>query len=198
MHMYLDKTKNKNINQGSQKFTRETDPLSAKSLTDFGNRVEVFAESLDDHEARVGSPELKATKKLTEAGVRALNGLLIENPAILNDKAVKESVNSALANLDPDPNKRRKQPVVNDIKSPMELGLSVDRALHVIDREAESTVYYQSLGKIASGSLDALAAIKNRYDGIVPSQELQGELTGALSDFEVVEFKHEIANSQVT
>lgn len=180
--------------------------LASHELAELANRSAVFAHDLSEEVLGGNTPtesEEEAIKDLADKSLMSVNSLLIVNPNLLNYEIasteaegqilVRDVLNDTLADLDPDVEKARPLRNVAEITSPVGLSLAVDRAVKIIkdddgiyERDKESKAdYYRLLGRISSGSLDALAAISAGTEQNSP--ELNDKLQKAANTFREVE-----------
>lgn len=182
--------------------THEIDPaLEPVDLAEIANRSALYAHDLSEEVLAGSEPsetDVDAIKELADVSLRSMNTLLISNPNLLNHEIepptggdailVRDILNDTLADLDPDPAKNREARNVTDITSPLGLSIAVRRALEIINDNKEiykkdnktKSDYYRLLGRISSGSLDALALLNTGIKDIEkPSiQEATTEVAG--------------------
>lgn len=174
--------------------TKSPEHLDPVSLRDTSRRVGKFTQSLIDGSEPTHSKNSQAVKELAEAGLSNLNTLLISNPALLSDRAVRYGVNKTLASLNPDPEKPRTHRAVSVIDSPFGLAAAFDRAGIILREDMKSPEeHYRLIGRLASGSLRTLAVVNSRI------QDIEDGISGATAKAEEhdnpVEYRLPIHNS---
>lgn len=141
--------------------------LEPVQLKDVSRRVSKFTESLIDGSEPTHSKNSQAVKDLAEVGLSNLNTILISNPSLLSDRAVRYGVNKTLAGLDPDPSKPRTHRAVSRVDSPFGLAAAFDRAGIILREDMKSPEeHYRLIGKLASGSLRTLALVNTKIQDI--------------------------------
>ncbi|MBI5357316.1 hypothetical protein HZB74_00490 [Candidatus Saccharibacteria bacterium] len=201
-------------NDPSPESVKMPEALDPSSLREISRRVSGFTESLIDGAEPTHSKNSQAVKELAEAGLRNLNTVLISNPALLSDRAVRYGVNKTLARLNPDPENPRIHRAVSSVDSPFGLAAAFERAGIILREDMKSPEeHYRLIGRLASGSLRTLAVVNSRIqeieDGIAiataergkqdapleyrlpvrNSSELDQELVGAIGHFTAAETK---------